>query len=59
MELQNRERDCGSDVRKGLENPGMGVIRQGTEPYPAGGGIGGGQSMNILALRGLSAVAAG
>jgi hypothetical protein len=26
MELQNRERDCGSDVREGLENPGMGVI---------------------------------
>jgi hypothetical protein len=36
----------------------MGIIEQGTELYPAGGDIGGGQSMNILALRGLSAVAA-
>jgi hypothetical protein len=29
VELQNRERDGGSDVREGLERPGMGVIEEG------------------------------
>jgi hypothetical protein len=31
VELQDREGDGISDVREGLENPGMGVIEEGTE----------------------------
>jgi hypothetical protein len=31
MELQNGEGDGGSDIREGLESPGMGVIEEGAE----------------------------
>jgi hypothetical protein len=34
----------------------MSVIEEGTEFYPAGSDIGGGQCMDILAQRGLSTV---
>jgi hypothetical protein len=59
MELENGERGGGGDDGEGLEGPGMGVIEEGVEFYPAGGDIGGGQGMDIVALGGLSAVVDG
>jgi hypothetical protein len=56
VELQNGEGDGSFDVREGLKGPGMGVIEEGTKFHPARGDIGGGQSMDILAERGLSAM---
>jgi hypothetical protein len=56
MELQNGERDSGFNGREGFKSPGMGVIEEGTEFYPAGSDIGGGQSRDILARSGLSAM---
>ncbi|MDR3173914.1 MAG: hypothetical protein LBU19_06675 [Treponema sp.] len=42
-----------------MEGPLLGAIEEGTGFYPTGGGIGGGQSMDILACGGLPAVVDG
>jgi hypothetical protein len=54
MKLQNRERDGGFNVRESLEGHPLSVIEEGTEFDPARGDVGGGQSVDVLAIRGLT-----
>ena len=58
LELQNRERDGGFDVRQGLKSPRMGLVEEGIPANPAGGDIGGGQGEDVPAASGLPAVMA-
>jgi hypothetical protein len=59
VELQNRKREGMNEVREGLEGPGMGLVEEGIETNPAGGGIGGGQGEEVLARSGVGLKSAG
>jgi len=59
VELIDRDKGGCFDVCQSLESPFMGVIEQGTQFNPARGDVGGGQSVQVLALSGLPAVVNG
>jgi hypothetical protein len=56
MKLPQGEGKARVDILEGVEGPAVGLVEEGIQAYPAGSDIGGGQSEDILAGSGLTAV---